>query len=762
MARIGSPRLLLAVALLALPAVAAHAQAPPADKVRDLEAKLAAAAPAEQAAILNELAWAVVRRDGPRGQAYAERALALAEQHGDARGVATAHKNLGLARMVQEDNAVGLQEMQLAHELFVKLGDRLEEGKTLGYSGMMLGHLGQLWESIAAIQGALAIYRELDDARGIAAATNNLGVAYYDVGDYQEALRYNLESLGREEALGRKIGIANNLNSVGNIYCRLDEQLKAREYFQRALALYEELDEQAAVSKVLNNIGNTYERRDENEPALDYFARSLAMAIRLGSQELETNPRNNMGIVFKKRKQYEKALEQYLRVAEIRTAQGTRSDIAGTYHNIAEVHLLQGRHAEALRYLEMARAIGVETRSNEILDSVYRLLSDVHHDLGDDRKAYEYRVLYGETREKMLGEQRSRTMAELAGKYEADTRAREIALLGKDNELLRKDAEIRRLQLGRTRLLAWLAAAVAALVLGAALLAFRRYLYLLAFWKKRTFIGHYRIEEEITAGGMGVVYRATSLTHPGTTVALKVIRDELAADERQRQRFINEGRIIDALDHPNIVRVLDRGEHNERLYIAMEFLEGRSLAQVLQAHASRGQLVPLPVCTAILAQLIDAVTTIHSKGIVHRDITPANVIVLEPPAAPVVKLLDFGIAKLDTATTLTEAGEILGTVNYMAPERIQLRELTPASDVFSLGVLAYELVTLHKPFLADEPVEVLKQVLTREPVDPTLVRPEISPALAGLIMAMLRKDPAARPADEELRHRVGRLAGEAA
>jgi eukaryotic-like serine/threonine-protein kinase len=156
------------------------------------------------------------------------------------------------------------------------------------------------------------------------------------------------------------------------------------------------------------------------------------------------------------------------------------------------------------------------------------------------------------------------------------------------------------------------------------------------------------------------------------------------------------------------------------------------------------------------------VTTIHSKGIVHRDITPANVIVLEPAATPAVKLLDFGIAKLDTATTLTEAGEILGTVNYMAPERIQLRELTPASDVFSLGVLVYELLTLHKPFLADEPVEVLKQILTREPVDPTLYRPETPPALASLVMAMLRKDPMQRPGDEELRHRVGRIAGETA
>ncbi|HPS77403.1 MAG TPA: tetratricopeptide repeat protein [Thermoanaerobaculaceae bacterium] len=762
MARSRTIPLLATVALLALLMPVVRGQAPPEDKVKDLELKLAAAPPAEQAEILNELAWLVVRRDGPRGQELASRALALAEQRGDRRGVALAHKNLGIALMVQEKSADGLTQMQLSHGLFSKLGDRVEEAKTLGDCGMLLGQVGKLWPSIEAIQQALAIYRELDDAKGIAAATNNLGVAFYNVGDYQQALGYNLESLSIEERLGRKLGIANNLNSVGNVLSRLDEQLRAREYYQRALAVFEELGERPGATKVLNNLGNTYEKLGEDDAALDYFARSLATAEQLHSLDLEANPRNNMGIVYKKRKQYDKALEQYFRVAEIRTTLGASSEVASTYHNIAEVYLLRGQHAEAMRYLEKARAIGIETRSNEVLDSVYRLLSDVYHDLGDDRKAYQYRVLYGDTREAMLGEQRSRTMAELQEKYEAEKRSREIALLGKDNELLRKDGEIRRLALSRTRLVAGLAAAVTALLVGLVLLAFRRYLYLVAFWKKRTFIGHYRIEGEITSGGMGVVYRATSLTNPGTTVALKVIRDELAADERQRQRFINEGRIVDALDHPNIVRVLDRGEHNDRLYIAMEYLEGRSLATVLQDYAGRGQLVPLPACTAILAQLVDAVTTIHSKGIVHRDISPANVIVLEPAATPAVKLLDFGIAKLDTATTLTEAGEILGTVNYMAPERIQLRELTPASDVFSLGVLAYELLTLHKPFLADEPVEVLKQVLTREPVDPTLYRPEIPPAFATLVMAMLRKDPMQRPGDEELRHRMGRIAGETA
>jgi serine/threonine-protein kinase len=725
--------------------------------------KHVAEAPAEaQVRALNELAALLVRRNPADALVHARRALELAPPRGDVTGEAIASKWAGLALMVLEKDAEGLTHMRRAQELFTGLGDRAEAARTLGYCAMMLDHLGKVWEAVAACEKALAIFRELDDAKGMAAATNNLGVMHEKVGDHQQALQYNLEALRIEESLGRKIGIANNLNSIGNIYARLDEQLKARDYYERALAIYRELDEPDGIGKCLNNIGNTYEKLDEDDRAMEYFAQAVAIARQIGKRSNEADPLNNMGIVYKKRGQYEKARAQYFEEVKIRTELQQAAALGSDYHNIAETYFLEKRYDEALAYLDRALAVGREVGSNEILSIAYRLLAQVYAGRGDYRKAFEHQILYADTRAAMLDEQRNEKIAELQEKYQADARQQEIVSLSKDKELLTKDGEIRRLALARTRLIAALLIAVCVAVALAAALLFRRYLYLLAFWRKRAFIGPYRLEQEITRGGMGVVYRASNVLGPGTTVALKVIREELSGDDKQRERFINEGKIIDALDHPNIVKVLDRGEHNRRLYIAMEYLEGPTLAELLSDAAGRGEQLPLSRCLSIMGQLAEAVATIHSHGIVHRDITPANVLVVDGNDPERVKLLDFGIAKLDTMRTITEAGEILGTVNYIAPERLRLGEPTAASDTFSLGVLFYELLTLQKPFLADEPAQVLKQVLSREPVEPQLYRPEIAPTLAALVLAMLSKEPTRRPGDEEIRHRVGVLAGEAA
>jgi tetratricopeptide (TPR) repeat protein len=751
---------LLVGALVAMGGLHAAAQAPPQEKLKALEARLGPASEAEKVTILNEMAYLVVRRDGPRGKALAEQALALAEKLGDQRGQATAHKNLGKAFMVLEKDAEGLVEMQRAHDSFVALGDRKEEASTLGFSGMMLGHIGKHWQAIAAAEQSLQIYRELKDVGGIAAGANNLGVDYYNLGDYQMSLKYCLEALAGEEAEDYPLGIANDLNMIGVIYTELKEYAKARETFQRALTTYASLGERLGVAKVHNNLGTVCEKLGDDDEALRFHQTAVSEAQQLGNVGLEAEAEHNSGIIFKKRKQYDQALQHYLHAVDLKVRTGTSDEVASSYHNIAEVYLLQGRHREALAYLEKARAIGLEAKSNEILDGVYRLTAQVCEATGDWKNAYANQVLYADTREAMLDSERSTKIAELQEKYEADKRGREIELLGKDNELLKKDSEIRRLALVRTRLVAGLLVAVTVLLVGATLLLFRRYLYLLAFWKKRSFVGSYRIEEEITSGGMGVIYRATSLVEPGRPVALKVIRDELASDDTQRQRFINEGKIIDSLEHPGIVKVLDRGEHAGKLYIAMELLEGSTLAALIARATGDGRPLPLPRCLALLAQLVDAVAAIHARGVIHRDISPSNVIVVGPPEAEQAKLLDFGLAKADTMTTLTQAGEILGTLAYLAPERIRLHQLTPASDTFSLGALAYELLTLSRPFPGDDAADVLRQLLTLDPVEPALLRPDVPTGLSALVMAMLAKDPTARPTDDELRHRIGLTARE--
>jgi serine/threonine protein kinase len=190
----------------------------------------------------------------------------------------------------------------------------------------------------------------------------------------------------------------------------------------------------------------------------------------------------------------------------------------------------------------------------------------------------------------------------------------------------------------------------------------------------------------------------------------------------------------------------------------MEFLAGPTLAQVLDQNARRGTAIALSRCLSIMGQLADAVTSIHAMGITHRDIKPDNVIVTRSDdVKELVKLLDFGAAKLDTMTTLTGAGELVGTVSYLAPERVRHQAPTTASDVFSLGIVFYELLTLEKPFPADNPAVLLRQLLEAEPVAPATFRPGIGSDLSALVMAMLRKDPSRRPDGDELVHCLARL-----
>ena len=735
-------------------AVSAAGEAPIGNPVAALEQRLPTASEKEQIGILNELGALLARQDPKRAAELGQRALVLAEHHRDVRGQANAHRNVGLSLLVLERSAEGLPHMQRATELFARLGDRPEQARTLGYCGMLLSGLGRLWPAVDAVQGALAVFRELGDTKGMAAANNNLGVLFNTLGDYQKALEYNLEALRLEEFLGRKNGIANNLNSVGNIYSQLGDHLKARDYYTRALELFEELNEKFGTATVLNNVGNTYEKVGQDDAALKYFERSLVIGRELGVRAVEAEALGGIGSVFKKRQRYDEALLQYLRVIELEKETGAVAELAGTYHNIAETLLLQKRPGEALAYLEKALAIGKETRSQETLDTVYRLKAQCYEAKGDYRNAYESEVLSSEARAAMLDQQRSRKIAELQEKYDADARKRQIELLSKDNELLKKDGEIRRLALSRTRLVAGLLLALSALAAAGVLLFFRRFRYLFTFWKKRSYVGHYRIVDTIASGGMGVVYRAVDLSQGARPFAVKVIREELSSDPAVRQRFVNEAAIVDQLHHPNIIRIFERGEHDGKLFIAMELLNGPSLADVIR----RGETVPVPDCLGIMSQLADALAKIHSKGIVHRDLKPENVVLVEADGGKnVVKLLDFGLATSHSLTRLTQTGMILGTISYLPPEQITDRSVTAASDLYSLGVVAYELLTLRKPFPGETPADIIKQILDREPAAPISFRPEIPERLNGLILEMLSKNPASRPDDAALVIRLDEL-----
>ena len=249
---------------------------------------------------------------------------------------------------------------------------------------------------------------------------------------------------------------------------------------------------------------------------------------------------------------------------------------------------------------------------------------------------------------------------------------------------------------------------------------------------------HYRIEARLGAGGMGVVYRATDVTL-GRTVALKVLSRQLATSEEAKARFLREARAASALDHPNIGVIYELGEHDGELFIAMAFYDGESLKQRIQ----RGPL-PLPTVVNILRQIASGLEAAHRAGIVHRDIKPANILLT---ASGTVKILDFGLAKLifdSEAQSVTNAGEVLGTLLYMAPEQLRGRDIDHRTDLWSLGVVAYELVSGACPFRSESKVSTSHQILNEEPRSLTTVA-GVPSWLAALIDQLLRKNPADRP-----------------
>lgn len=249
--------------------------------------------------------------------------------------------------------------------------------------------------------------------------------------------------------------------------------------------------------------------------------------------------------------------------------------------------------------------------------------------------------------------------------------------------------------------------------------------------------GRYQLLREVGGGAMGAVYQALD-TRLDRTVAIKTIR--LASGDNDfaqfRLRFDREARSTGRLNHPNVVTVYDSGVAGDVAYISMEFLTGESLA----VRISNGQPIPVPEAVEIVVQVAQALAYAHEKGVVHRDVKPGNIILLEDG---LVKLTDFGIAQLANAD-MTQTGVILGTPKYMSPEQIAGSRVDGRADLFSLGVVFYELLTGRAPFQAPTLVSMMHTVLHSAPALPTAWTPAIPRALVSILARCLAKDPADR------------------
>src|SRR5829696_6241117 len=247
--------------------------------------------------------------------------------------------------------------------------------------------------------------------------------------------------------------------------------------------------------------------------------------------------------------------------------------------------------------------------------------------------------------------------------------------------------------------------------------------------------GRYRITDRIGSGGMADVYCADD-THLGREVALKVLHRRFSQDEEFVERFRREASAAAGLQHPNVVGVYDRGSHDDTWYIAMERLRGPTLKQVVVEEAPLDQRRSID----LIVQVLTAAGFAHKRGVVHRDFKPHNVIIGPGDA---VKVTDFGIARAG-ASEMTETGSIMGTAQYLSPEQAQGQRVDQRSDLYSIGIMLFELLTGTVPFTGESAVSIALKHVSEPAPSVASLRPDVHPALEAIVARALVKDPGGR------------------
>ena len=268
----------------------------------------------------------------------------------------------------------------------------------------------------------------------------------------------------------------------------------------------------------------------------------------------------------------------------------------------------------------------------------------------------------------------------------------------------------------------------------------------------QTISGKYFVHQLLGRGGMGEVYKATHLTLD-RPVVLKLLKKSFLSDPSIVQRFHREARAASRLNHPNSITIIDFGQTEDgTLFMAMEYLSGRSLSRVI----AEDQPIPETRVVHIASQILAALAEAHALGIIHRDLKPENVMLeSRRDESDFVKVLDFGIAKLnepgDGAGRLTQAGIVCGTPGYMSPEQVRGDELDARSDLYSVGIILYEMLTGRLPFDADTPMGLVTKHLVEAPPPLGVRKPglHVSPGLEGLVLRCLAKDRTERPTTAE-------------
>jgi tetratricopeptide (TPR) repeat protein len=704
---------------------------------------------------LNQKARGLRNNNPKRAADYALQGLKLAREIGYTHGEGEALWNLSTAYYNLADQPKALDYAKQSLTLFRGTGDKKWIGRTLNNLGTVYLRSNKINEAMTHFNEALAIGKETGNKSGISEALFNIGIIYSDRGQWDTALEYHLEGLKLLEEEGEKLGISTAYSTIALLYENLKDYKRSLFYLEKAEKLKEEIDDRIGLAYVFSNSGTVYRSLKQYPKALEYYSRALKIRESIGDRKGIASALNNIGLVHHILKDYSKALEYEKRALKIREELGDPRDTAYSYLNMANTYYGKKDFTKALESLKKSYKIARGmTGADVLVNQIVLGLSETYAARQDYKQAWSTFKLYYSAEKKMLGEKTRKQLDELQIKYETEKKEKEIEMLKKDNELkikenevLTKDKELDQLRLSRTRIArnAFIAGFILiSVILG---LLFNRYLYLFAFWKKQKYVGKFRLMEKLGSGAMGTVYKAHSVTSKSEPAAVKLLKEELFTDETSKRRFIREAAIIDKLHHPHIVTIFETGQAGQTLYIAMELLKGKPLDRLLSEEGP----FPIDRCLHMLIQVSDALVFIHSQNVIHRDLKPANIMVMEKDGDPdFVKLLDFGLARMEFQAKLTQSGNFVGTLEYISPEQLLDAETSPANDIFSLGVTFYHVLCSESPFPGDTPIDIMRGIIKGEPAPPSRFRPEIPDTLDRLVMRMIDKTPDRRPPAQDV------------
>jgi len=639
----------------------------------------------------------------------------------------------GLCHWSRNRNHKALELLKKALDIRLKIGNKTMIAHTYNSIGLSHWSAAEYSEALDALREALKLRKETGDQKMTADSLNHIAAVYFDIGLYQKAMEIHLEALDIREKIGDDIGMATSFNNIGMIYREQGDHKKSLEVIQKALDLTKNVKRNFELGNTLSNLASTYIAMKDYEKAIPHLDRSIQSSETFGDNAGKADALRLKGKALLALKRFEPALNFFQEAMTLVQKTNESQLEADIRMDLAGVFLEQGRLEQAVEQIDegfrLAKKIGALPQQRNAYFAYY----NYYRKKTDYKNALQYYISYSELKESIFSTSIRRIIEGLKIRYEAEK-------VKEKNRLLEKDNRLQILELERRRFLFYLLVAVFVLAIGMGVFFIKRYVHLLFFWKRHKYVWKYRLKDKIGSGGMSVVYRADNAMGKQGEVALKVLRDEHFEDKESRVRFQREAEISYRLTHPNIVRIFETGIHSNVPFIAMELLKGVTLEERLKSG-------PLPVGDGIgiACQVADAIDFVHRDEILHRDLKPGNIMLLPSTGSYKVKLMDFGLAKTNFHKSLTTVGTVMGTISYMAPELFGGVRATTASDIYSMGIVFYEMFTGQNPFNAENPTEIMNRIRTEVPPPPGELEPSIPDAVNRCIVQMLQKDEALRP-----------------